>query len=110
MKLIYEDSWRQGDVLIIRIADDETIEGAEIARKNKRIVLAEGETTGHAHVVAEPQVKWIEVKDTKERVLMSEVAFPVTHEEHDAHWFAPGQYLTVIQAEHDLSEMRDVLD
>lgn len=109
LELDYDNIWRQGDVAVIFIKNSKPVEGNAIPRKNGRIIVAEGEVTGHAHAVLEPEVKWLET--TKhERVLVSDVPFSLTHDEHDPHWFAPGQYLTIIQSEADLDSMRSVLD
>lgn len=50
---------RQGDVLIERIDGETThVEGTD-ARKNKRVILAEGEVTGHCHEVVGSQISLI---------------------------------------------------
>lgn len=43
--------YRQGDVLLVRIDNDDTEGYVEVPRDAGRVVLAYGEATGHAHAI-----------------------------------------------------------
>jgi hypothetical protein len=82
---------RQGDVLLIpvdRIPDD-----AFVVEFGSRIVLAEGEATGHAHAVLGEGVELVEADDETRYV---EVIGPrpakLVHEEHETISLQPGAY------------------
>ena len=70
--------FRQGDVLLVAVpaipAD------AERQRAHGRLVLAEGEATGHAHAIAEPDAREFRVGD--ERFVLVRSAAQLIHEEH----------------------------
>jgi hypothetical protein len=88
---------RQGDVLLHPVADvPET--ARPLPRTAGRVVLAEGEATGHAHAIRAAGATLLADKD--DRYLS--VAAPVTldHEEHAAIELAPGSYRVVIQREY----------
>ena len=73
---------RQGDVLLVPV--DEVPEGARpLARTRGRVVLAEGEVTGHAHAIRSAAATLV----------------TLDHEEHAAIEVAPGAYRVVIQRE-----------
>ena len=77
--------------------------------KKVRLVLAEGETTGHAHVVE--GVRELEGVDGDKRF---EVDAPVTvrHEEHKPITVPPGTYRSgqVMEQDHAAEEARRVQD
>src|SRR5262245_41693954 len=105
---------RQGDVLLIPV--DENMVGENraapgvrepVARRDGRLVLAEGEATGHAHVVVGEQARlerqrfgtlrpvWINRSTwRRERtvLIVSEVPALLEHEEHDELVIPPGAY------------------
>jgi len=88
---------RQGDVLLVPVATfPET--ARPLPRTGGRVVLAEGEVTGHAHAIRAAGA--ILLADRDDRYLR--VAAPVTldHEEHGAIEVAPGTYRVVIQREY----------
>ena len=71
--------FQQGDVLIHRI--NSLPDGIKkVGRKVRGFVLAEGETTGHAHVVEE-DIEMYE-KDGNFYIRVSGETATVTHEEH----------------------------
>lgn len=89
---------RQGDVLLVPTDDDLPAEARSLPRTGGRVVLAEGEATGHAHAIrgagasllADGDARWLRV------------TAPVTldHEEHAAIPVGPGLYRVVIQREY----------
>lgn len=99
---------RQGDILLESVAGLPD-EGKAIARENGRLVLARGEVTGHAHVIATPGVKLVECSDGV--YVVSDVPFQMTHEEHGAIAMSPGVYHVRHQREWtDDDEPRPVYD
>ena len=89
--------FRQGDVLLVAVpaipAD------AERQPRHGRLVLAEGEATGHAHAIAEPDAREFRVGD--ERFVLVRSAAQLIHEEHATIDLPPGAYRVVIQREYE---------
>jgi len=81
--------YRQGDILLVPIPD--APDGPEVARDNGRIILAYGETTGHAHAIDDTEARLIEI-ETGERFLEILRASDLVHEEHDTVTLPPGTY------------------
>jgi len=88
--------YRQGDVLLVRVESAEG--GAEVPRGPRGVVLAEGEATGHAHVVADPAAKLIESVNGNRYLLAARPA-EVVHEEHGTIALDPGAYRVILQRE-----------
>jgi hypothetical protein len=88
--------FRQGDVLLVavpRIPKD-----AVRQRRKGRLVLAEGEATGHAHAIAERDAREFRVGD--ERFVLVRSAARLIHEEHATIDLPRGAYRVVIQREY----------
>ncbi len=96
---------RQGDVLLVPVEEAPTAARA-VRRARGRVVLAEGEVTGHAHAIRSSAATLLGAGD--ERYLR--VAAPVTldHEEHAPIEVAPGTYRVVIQREYVPPEISPV--
>ncbi len=93
-------TYRQGDVLLVRV-DSIPEQGAQILlRTDGRIVLAYGESTGHSHTITAPKVKWIAVG--KGRYLDATAPFDVFHQEHAVIRVPAGCYRVIIQREYAL--------
>ncbi|MGH8907319.1 MAG: hypothetical protein ACRD0K_12525 [Egibacteraceae bacterium] len=93
-----EQQYRQGDVLIV--ATRQLPAGLVPAPRDRgRIVLAEGEATGHAHAIAERGAILYE-GDGEERFLEVETAVALRHEEHGAITLPPGTYRVIRQREY----------
>src|SRR3990167_7670353 len=90
--------YRQGDVYIFRRAKKK-VDTREIRQQ----VLAEGEVTGHRHLlVAEPETKVRIANDGNGFYLdISGGTATVKHEEHAPITLTPGSYDVVIQIEYD---------
>lgn len=121
---------RQGDVLLIPIENIDESDIGELIKEGegKRIVLAYGEVTGHAHafypdqdakVLKEPAKppRLYALKNEKKygfpgvRLLRLETRAFLRHEEHDPINLAPGDRLVIYQHEGDeLEEIRRVTD
>ena len=102
--------YRQGDVLLVADESIDTLlsDAVEIARESGRLILAEGETTGHAHAVADVEVKFFQVGDN--RVLVSPLPFAIRHEEHAAIEVPAGTFRVIRQREYSPLELRTVRD
>jgi len=99
--------WRQGDVGLVKV--DTLPEGGEtVVRINGRLVIKEGEKTGHSHTITAPYVKMIETADA--RYIVSKRAFKVFHQEHEVAFMPPGIYEVPEQVEYVAQEIRRVLD
>ena len=99
--------FQQGDCLIEAV---ESIPTRAKLRKG-RCVLAEGEATGHAHVIEQKGAKLYE-GDAGELFLELSKEATVTHEEHGAVVVAPGKYKIrkVREYDHWEEESRAVAD
>lgn len=93
-----EGQLRQGDVLLVREYRDVPDGARPLPRTGGRVVLAEGEVTGHAHAIRSAGAALLEAGE--ERYLR--VTSPVTldHEEHAPIAVQPGIYRVVIQREY----------
>lgn len=81
------NQFQQGDVLITKI---DTMPPGGVTVSRKRCVLAEGEVTGHAHVVEEDEAELIQIG---ERMILSlKNSATLVHEEHGAFTLNPGIY------------------
>lgn len=102
--------YRQGDVLIMRVTALPD-HAQPVNRRNGRVVLAEGEATGHAHAIADPGVDLYETAQSVDRWLrISQAGATLRHEEHSAIALPPGDYLVRIQREYDPMAARYVAD
>ena len=107
---------RQGDVLLIRLAQTPEEFLTEfgkrvdpVARDHGRLVLAEGEATGHAHVIESADAQLMreddELIDPDEAAQLyllvhGAAAVPLVHEEHAPLDVPPGAYRVVRQREY----------
>ncbi len=96
---------RQGDVLLVPI--DEIPEAARPLRRiGGRVVLAEGEVTGHAHAIRSTAATLLEAGE--DRFLQVGSGVTLDHEEHAQIDVAPGTYRVVIQREYVPPEISPV--
>lgn len=108
------ETLRQGDVLLTRV--DAVPKGARDITTEGRIVLAEGEVTGHAHAVYEPITKETPTGKARmwdagvERFLQVVETTALRHEEHAAIPLEPGIYRIGLQREYSPEEIRRVAD
>jgi hypothetical protein len=77
---------QQGDVILRRVNRPETMPPA--VQRGGRLVLAEGEATGHAHVVEDEEAELI--RDGERILLNLTRAATVKHQEHKAVTLGPG--------------------
>lgn len=91
---------RQGDLLLVPVS--ELPERVEVLRRG-RLVLAEGEATGHAHVVDDERAslhgqRWS--GSTRYLQVVGDEPVSLVHEEHDRLVVAPGLYEVCRQREY----------
>lgn len=105
--------YRQGDVLLLPCSEIPAGAGAE-APEHGRVVLAHGETTGHAHAMAADRVCYFRDDGAGAGgYLRVEGSAPValTHEEHTPLMVPPGSYRVLRQREYQPRALpRAVLD
>src|SRR5262245_24695823 len=89
--------FRQGDVLLVAV--EAIPEGASLERRSGRIVLAEGEVTGHAHAIAEPDARTFTFDG--QRYLLTKSIAQLVHEEHAPIELPAGSWRVVIQREYE---------
>lgn len=109
------ESYRQGDVLVRRIADRQRT--GKDASEQGRVILAHGEVTGHAHEVVgaagvatqAPPAQFFEDPNGR-RFLFVDRTCALTHQEHGTISLAPGCYEVVRQREYSPEAIRNVAD
>ena len=91
--------YRQGDILLRRV-DALPAPVSIVARTNDRIVIAEGETTGHAHAIeAPPEEATLLTTAQNARFLRLTAEVELRHEEHAPVALSPGLYQVIQQRE-----------
>jgi hypothetical protein len=99
---------RQGDVLVTPIA---TIPAsAKPTKAKRRVVLAEGEVTGHMHAIDFKASQMHVFTDGPELYLRVKTPVVLTHQEHAPVTIEPGDYMVKRQVEVWLDEVRKVAD
>jgi hypothetical protein len=100
---------RQGDVLLVPV--EEVPEGCEpVGRVGGRVILAEGEVTGHHHAISEADVDLV-IGEMERRFLeVGPQGATLTHDEHAGIAVAPGRYEVLVQVEYTPAEFRRVAD
>jgi hypothetical protein len=112
--------YRQGDVLLARVASLPA-DAVPVPRDGDgRLVLAYGEATGHAHVVtavdpsatvdAELLIRPDDQRDLEVRFLRVEREARLVHDEHATIPLDPGVYRVVRQREYAPEAIRNVAD
>lgn len=98
------DPYRQGDVLLVPV--EEIPHGLkEVPLQDGKIVLAEGEATGHLHAIdvedAEALFRAEDLESIEGRFLTVEKEVALTHPEHGTIKVEPGNYEVTRQREYD---------
>jgi hypothetical protein len=107
------DLYRQGDVLIYRVDGLPRRKLKPVARDSGRIVLAYGETTGHAHAIADRDAELLEAEGLHDRFLrvLAEGGVELRHEEHATITLpGPANYVIRTQREYAPDAIRNVMD
>lgn len=97
-------SFRQGDVLLVEV--DEIPDEASAEPRSGRIVLAEGEATGHAHAIHERDARTFTYEG--ERFLLTRSKAQLVHEEHGPIEVPEGAWRVVIQREYEPSPATEI--
>lgn len=102
---------RQGDVLLVAI-DTAPAKAEPVKRSKRGLVLAEGEATGHAHVITAESAQLVTADEAAELYLLvhGTEAVALTHEEHATIDVPPGTYRVVRQREYAPDAIRRVAD
>ncbi len=102
--------YRQGDILLCRV--DRIPPGAKrVPRDGNRVIVAEGELTGHAHAFAAKEVRLFRDKASQRSfLLVGEGGAPLRHEEHGSILVPEGQYELRRQREYAPAASRRVRD
>ena len=101
--------YRQGDVCLVPTT--ECLRGLRRERGPGPIILARGEATGHAHVIASPRVRAVQGERGNRFIVVPQGGFAdLQHEEHDAIRIPPGTYRIQIQREYTPGSVRRVSD
>lgn len=102
---------RQGDVLLVPIQEVPAAT-SPLPRENGRLILAQGEMTGHAHAIIDESAELVSAEGAAELYLIVHGSEPValTHEEHDTVMVPPGRYERRIQREYAEEGNTQVLD
>jgi len=99
--------YRQGDLLIEEVAAIPT--GAKPRKAAKRLVLAEGEATGHAHTIAASEARLLD-DDGATYLEVQEALAMLTHDEHASIELPRGAYRVIRQREYAPEAPRQVAD
>ena len=104
---------RQGDILLMPVGQIPA-KAEAIECEGERVILAEGESTGHAHAIVldrESDVTLYTVADEVDRWLRVQ-SRPVAlrHEEHSTVILPPGDYVVRRQREYSPEALRMVAD
>jgi hypothetical protein len=93
--------YRQGDLLVMRAGQ----QFATLFRVRRdrlgRLVLAGGETSGHAHVIDDPHAELLDDPLSGRRFLRLVAESKLTHEEHSPIALPPGLYEVRRQRSYD---------
>ena len=100
------EHYRQGDVLLVRV--DSLPKGSKLEKNEQDIVLAYGETTGHAHRISTAYASAYQWQG--DRLIEIRKVSDLTHEEHHSIRLVPGVYKLVQQREYTPERIRTVSD
>lgn len=99
--------YRQGDVLIRRIDKIPLRRRKSTNDDRRRLILAHGEATGHAHVIdakpSEARLRHGSARDARELTfleVLSPTGVELVHDEHDTIVIPPGDYEVTRQREY----------
>ena len=97
------DQFRQGDVLLIRVSHTKVDKKKRIKARNGKLILAEGEATGHHHSIPSSAGKMYALATGM--ALMIQRATTLTHQEHSAIDLPPGEYFVTTQRQMNTDQM-----
>jgi hypothetical protein len=91
--------FRQGDLLITEV-EEIPRHATPVPRERGRCVLAKGETTGHEHAVAEPDVEHLRVPGERQFLDVKGEGASLVHDEHGTIDLPAGKYEITTQREY----------
>ena len=97
--------FRHGDLLIVPVD--------QIDRRNRRNdkILAEGEVTGHHHMISGNAIVYGNRKDAVQYLEIVDPSADITHEEHNTISLSKGNYNVIKQREYDpIAEIQATLN
>ncbi|GAC1365526.1 MAG: hypothetical protein NVSMB32_09130 [Actinomycetota bacterium] len=100
---------RQGDVLLVPV-DEIPSATKPVARVGGRVILAEGEVTGHHHAISDADVALVLGEMERRWLEVGTEGATLVHEEHAALKVAPGRYEVLLQVEYTPSALVRVAD
>jgi len=100
--------YRQGDILFVKA--NVSNEGKPVTREGGRIIVARGESTGHAHAIVTPTAMMLRSEVLEREWVVAPDGAEVVHEEHDTLTLPPGAYWVVRQREYTPEAIRTVQD
>jgi hypothetical protein len=103
-------TFRQGDCMLIAIDEIPTAATAVEPRKDNRLVLLEGEATGHFHQFMDAQDVRMYVAHGGARYLDVGALTALTHDEHSTVDVPKGKYFIPVQVEYTPAELVRVAD
>jgi hypothetical protein len=102
--------YRQGDVLIRRVAKFSTAKLTEIPRENGAVVLAHGEATGHTHAIEAKEARLFRGEKPGVCYLLLDAPVDLIHQEHAPIALPAGHYEVIRQVEYTPEAIRNVAD
>ncbi len=103
--------YRQGDVLVREVTAIPTdAQEDKTAVKGDRVILAEGEATGHHHSVSAQSATLLQSGDGKRWLSVAAESVSLTHQEHNPIKLDKGCYEVVGQREYTPEAIRRVAD
>lgn len=104
---------RQGDIHLRKASAPSR--AVKVARQSRRVVVAEGELTGHHHSIADAGVEQLTLPgktddDAAFLRVLAEAGVSLTHQEHGAITLPKGDWEVVRQREYTPEEIRRVAD
>ncbi len=106
---------RQGDIVLIPVAKRQVPKNLMPVERDRRrrLILAEGETTGHCHAILDPGVELFRQSDLDEmadRFLRVEQEAELVHEEHATLTVPKGDYIVRHKREYSPEAIQRVVD
>ena len=103
-------AYRHGDLLLV--ATDKPGKGRTLRPVNGRLVILEGEATGHAHTVSPEHAELVIAAEAEGLRMWLTLTAPteLEHQEHATISLPPGSYEVIRQVEYEPAGLRTVAD
>ena len=98
-----QEMYRQGDLLFIRTTIPAEVLGQQRPREAGRLIVAYGETTGHAHAIEDGGAELYEARGQESALerrflkVLTEGGVAIGHEEHASLALPHGEYVVCYQ-------------